>query len=223
VRPDGAGGGTYQLIAGERRWRAARIADLPTVPAIVRDVDGATQAQMALIENIQREDLNPIDRALAYRALLDHLGLTQAELASRLGEDRSSITHFLRLLDLDPSIQEHVRSGKLSLGHAKVLAGVTDPAEQRRLADLAATQALTIRNLERLVEASATQAAAKPEPADKPSAHLQDLERSISRQLSLRVQVRSSARRKGHGKLILHYTSLDQFDELMGKLGVKTE
>ena len=224
VRPDGQGTGAYQLIAGERRWRAARLADLPAIPAIVRDVDGATQAQMALIENIQRENLNPLDRALAYRALMDHLGLTQAELASRLGEDRSTVANFLRLLDLSEPVRQLVREDQLSLGHAKLLAGVTDTSEQERLARLVVSQSLSVRNLERLIAVgmAAAEAKEKDNPTG-PSAYLKDLERSLSRQLSMRVQVRASSRQKGRGKLILHYTSLDQFDDLMGRLGAKTE
>jgi len=221
VRPDGQGGNTYQLIAGERRWRAAKLAELPTLPAIVRDVDGPTQAQMALIENIQREDLNPLDRARAYQTLLNHLGLTQAELAGRLGEDRSTVTHFLRILDLPEPVQGLIGEGRLTLAHAKLLGSVADPAEQQRLADLAVAQSLSVRNLERLIQGQALASAPKA-PAPGASAHMKELERSLSRQLSLRVQVRGS-RKKGHGRLVLHYTSLDQFDELMGRLGVKTD
>jgi ParB family chromosome partitioning protein len=220
VRPDGQGGDTYQLIAGERRWRAAKLADLPTLPAIVRDVDGPTQAQMALIENIQREDLNPLDRARAYQTLLQHLGLTQAELAGRLGEDRSTITHFLRVLELPESVQAFIGEGRLTLAHAKLLNGVTDPAEQQRLAELAVAQSLSVRNLERLIQGNA--AAAPKAPPAVASAHVKELERSLSRQLSLRVQLRSS-RKKGHGRLVLHFSSLDQFDELMTRLGVRTD
>ena len=219
VRPAGNDG--YQLIAGERRWRAAKLAELPTIPAIVRDVDGATQAQMALIENIQREDLNPLDRAFAYKILLDHLGLTQTELAGRIGEDRSTIAHFLRLLEMPESVQTLVGDGHLSMAHAKVLGGVTDPAEQQRLGELAAAQSLSVRNLERLVQGDTT--AAKPAPPPPAaSAHVKDLERSLSRQLAMRVQVRAS-RKKGQGRLVLHFTSLDQFDELMAKLGVRMD
>jgi ParB family chromosome partitioning protein len=221
VRPDGAGGDTYQLIAGERRWRAAKLAELATLPAIVRDVDGPTQAQMALIENIQREDLNPLDRARAYQTLLQHLGLTQAELAGRLGEDRSTVTHFLRILELPEPVQAFIGEGRLTLAHAKLLGGIVDPAEQQRLAELAVAQSLSVRNLERLVQGGATSAPPKAAPAPT-SAHMKDLERSLSRQLSLRVQVRGS-RKKGHGRLVLHYSSLDQFDDLMSRLGVRTE
>lgn len=212
--------GGYQLIAGERRFRAARIAGLSEIPAILREVDGYTQAQMALVENIHRTDLNPLERAFAYSALLNQLGLTQAELATRLGEQRSSVANFLRLLELQPSVQEFVRDGKLSLGHAKVLAGVTDAAEQQRLADLCVSQDLSVRNLERLLEVPTAAPAAK-EP-EAPSAHVRDLEASLSRQLGLRVQVRNGAR-KGRGRLVIHYNSLDQFDEFMKRLGVELD
>ncbi len=217
----GTAEGAYELIAGERRWRAAKIAGLATLPVILRDVDPVMQAQMALIENIQRQDLNPIDRAAAYRALLANLGLTQAELADRLGEDRSVIGHYLRLLDLTPAVQAMVADSRLSVGHAKVLAGVTDAGEQTRLAELAVTQGLNIRNLERLLStAGAGQVPEHPGPVS--SAHLADLEISLSRQLGMRVQVRASGG-KGRGRLVFHYGSLDQFDDLMIRLGVASE
>ena len=130
----------YQLIAGERRLRAAKLAGLKTIPGIVRDVDSYAQAQMALVENIQREDLNPIDRAQAYRTLASQLGLTQQELATRLGEDRTTIAHFLRVLELSEPVRELIRGGKLSFGHAKLLAGVSDILEQQRLAELCIAQ-----------------------------------------------------------------------------------
>jgi ParB family chromosome partitioning protein len=209
----------FQLIAGERRLRAAKLAGLPTIPAIVRSVDGFSQAQMALVENIQREDLNPIERAQAYRALLDQLGLTQAELAGRLGEDRSSIANFLRLLDLIDPVQSMVRDGQLSLGHAKILAGVGEPVEQERLARLVVAQGLSVRNLERLVQGKTATAA--PRAVGAGSAHLQDLERTLARQLGMRVQLRAA--KKGKGRLIVHYASLDEFDDLLSRLGVKAE
>lgn len=216
VRRTGVG---HQLIAGERRLRAAKLAGLKSIPAIVRDVDAFTQAQMALVENIQREDLNPIDRAQSYRTLSDQLGLTQAELAARLGEDRSSVANFMRLLELAEPVRDLVRQGRLSLGHAKVIAGVADLLEQQRLAETVVAQELSVRNLERMLQ---------DRPADPPpprqagaSAHLVDLEKTISRQLGMRVQVRSGS--KGKGRLTIHYASLDQFDELLGKLGVRIE
>jgi ParB family chromosome partitioning protein len=212
--------GGYQLIAGERRLRAAKMAGLKAIPAIVRDVDGLTQAQMALVENIQREDLNPLDRAAAYRALMDQLGLTQAELAGRLGEDRSGIANHLRLLELTEPVREYLRVGRLTLGHAKLLAGVADVLDQQRLAELVVAQDLSVRNLERMIQSPATPRAAKSPGVG--SAYITDLEKTISRQLGMRVQVRRSGS-KGRGRLVIHYGSLDQFDQLVAKLGVAIE
>jgi ParB family chromosome partitioning protein len=209
----------YQLIAGERRLRAAKIAGLKTIPAIVREVDSFSQAQMALVENIQREDLNPIDRAQAYRALATQLGLTQQELASRLGEDRSSIANFMRLLELAEPVRELVRVGKISLGHAKLLAGIDDTIEQQRIAELCLSQELSVRNLERLLASYEAENSTSREKGVSP--HLADLEKTIARQLGMRVQVRSN--KSGRGRLVVHYASLDQFDELMQRMNVKTE
>lgn len=206
----------YQLIAGERRFRAAKLAGLTEIPAIVREADAYTQAQMALVENIHREDLNPLERALAYSGLMTQLGLTQAELAARLGEQRSSVANYLRLLDLTEPVRMLVRDGKISLGHAKVLAGVADATEQERLASLCVAEDLSVRNLERLI--TAPQAEATPKPA--PSAHLKDLETNLSRELGLRVQVRGAAKK---GRLIIHYNNLDQFDELLKRMSVQLE
>lgn len=215
VRP---AGDRFELIAGERRWRAAKAAGLETVRAIIRESSAFEQAQMALIENIQRENLNPIDRALAYKSLMTQLGLTQAELASRLGEERSSIANYLRLLDLQPAVQTMVANGELSLGHAKVLAGVSDAADQERLAKIVVGQSLSVRNLERQVQGSSSTSA--PARAVAPAtAHYQELEKNLSRELGLRVQLRPAAK-KGKGRLILHYGSLDQFDQLVNRLGV---
>jgi ParB family chromosome partitioning protein len=209
----------FELIAGHRRWRAAKLAGLTEVPAFSRDVDSYEQAQMALVENIQREDLNPIERAQAYRALMDQLGLTQAELATRMGEDRSSIANYLRLLDLTEAVRVMVRDGRLSLGHAKLLAGVADILQQQRLAETVIAQGLSVRGLERMLQSEPTGKPLRKAPAV--SAHLADLEKSLARQLGLRVQIWSNT--KGRGRLILHYGSLDQFDEIVHKLGGKPE
>ncbi len=219
VRPAGEGSeGKYELIAGERRWRAALLANIATIPAIVRDVDALTQAQLAMIENIQREDLNPIDRALGYQVLVKELGLTQAELAGRLGEDRSTIANFLRLLELTEAAKEMVRSGKLTVGHAKLLAGVTDILRQQKLAELAVSQGLSVRNLERILQEQAAGQQPKQTRASL-SPHMQDVEKTLCRQLGLRVQLRAS-RERGKGRLVFHYSNLDQFDEIMDRLGV---
>lgn len=215
VRRTPAGG--FQLIAGERRLRAARLAGLATLPALLRNVDGFTQAQLALVENLHRDDLNPMDRAEGFRQLMEQLGLTQAELATRLGLERSSIANHLRLLELAEPVQKRVREGKLSLGHAKVLAGLADLGEQARLAELVVAQDLSVRNLERLLASPATPPA--PRASAATPAHLREVETSISRQLGLRVQMRAASKTKG--RLVIHYRSLDEFDALIQRLGVK--
>lgn len=217
VKPRGAGG--WELIAGERRLRAARLAGLAEVPVIVRDADELAQAQLALVENVQREDLNPIDRADGYRSLLGQLGLTQAELAARLGEDRGTISNHVRLLELPEPIRALVRDGKLPLGHAKVIGGVADPKEQARLADLVVSQELSVRNLERILQ---TPAVAPPKPKKGSDAHQREVEQSIAHQVGLRVQLRSGPK-KGRGSVVLHYASLDEFDDLMERLGVELD
>jgi ParB family chromosome partitioning protein len=150
---------------------------------------------------------------------MEQLGLTQIELAARLGEDRSTIANFLRLLDLAPTVRDKVADNQLSVGHAKLLAALP-PQEQERLANLAVSQGLSVRNLERLSQQGGD---AKPAPAPKSatSAHLQELERSITRQVGLRAQIHSGAKNKG--RLVIHYASLDQFDTLLERLGIKLE
>ena len=214
VRPAGE---RFELIAGERRLRAARLAGLKELPAIVRDVDRPTQAQWALVENIQREKLNPIDRAVAYQDLLTQLNLTQAELAQRLGEQRSSIANHLRLLDLMPFVRDLVSTGVLTLGHAKVLAGLTDIQEQQRLANLIVSRGLSVRELERLAEKAGDPKVLTAKDM-RLSAHLTDLERRLTQHVGLRVSFQKSAA-KGKGKVVIHYASLDQFDALLQKLG----
>lgn len=206
----------FELIAGERRLRAAKLAGLRAIPGIVKEVDGLTQAQFALVENIQREDLNPVDRAHAYKTLVDELGLSHAELATRLGEDRSSVSNHLRLLDLAVPVRDLLRRGELSFGHAKVLAGVVDVLEQERLAKLVVQHGLSVRNLENSLKSGRTSTKTS-EPAVSP--HIKGIERAISRQLGMKVAVRS--RVKGRGRLVINYSTLNQFDELMTKLGVK--
>lgn len=215
--------GGYELIAGERRLRASKLAGLSTVPCVVKEVDGLTQAQMALVENIQREDLPALERAAAYKVLLTQLGLTQSELAVRLGEDRSTVANYVRLLELAEPVRRWIKDGLLSLGHAKLLAGVLDVLEQERLGKLVVAQGLSVRNLEKMILAG-------PLPVEKGvedknagrDAHFAELEKSIARQLGMRVQLRAG-RSKGKGKMTISYGSLEQFDQLMEKLGVAME
>ena len=150
-----AGDGTYQIIAGERRWRAARIAGLRTVPAYVRTVTDSEVTEMALIENIQREDLNAIEVALAFRKLIDTYNLTQDRLSERLGKKRATIANHLRLLKLPAEIQLGLRDHKLEMGHARALLSVADPKEQLKLYNLIIKEGLTVRRVEELARLGA--------------------------------------------------------------------
>jgi ParB family chromosome partitioning protein len=147
-------GGRFELVAGERRWRAAQRAGLRKVPAVLRDVSDEKLLEIAIIENIQREDLNPIEEAGAYKKLIEALGLTQEMVAERVGRDRSYITNYLRLLRLPEDLQELLQVGRLSTGHARTLLGVDDVALQRRLARKIIDQDLSVRATERLVRLS---------------------------------------------------------------------
>jgi ParB family transcriptional regulator, chromosome partitioning protein len=144
-------GNNYELIAGERRWRAAQLAGLTHVPVVVRSVPDEKVLELALIENIQREDLNPIEEAQAYKKLIDSIGLTQESLAERVGRDRSYITNYLRLLRLPQDIQRLIEEGRLSTGHARTLLGTSDSDTQRRIARRIIERGLSVRETERLV------------------------------------------------------------------------
>lgn len=142
----------YELIAGERRWRAAGMAGLETIPAIIRDVDDARSLEMALIENISRVDLNPIDTARAYASLQEDFGITQEALSSKLGRSRSSVANTLRLLDLPDEVQAYIATGKLTEGHGRALLSVGDRRRQRKLASRMATRGISVRQAEKLVK-----------------------------------------------------------------------
>jgi ParB family transcriptional regulator, chromosome partitioning protein len=214
----------YQLIAGHRRTQAAKLAGLSRIPAIVRhDSTDERQAEWALVENIQRDDLNAIDRAKAYRSYIETFNLTHAQAAERLGEDRTTITNFLRLLELNPGVQDLVGRGILSAGHAKVLAGVTDPPRQDALANRAVAEGVSVRKLEEWasasdgpVEAETTEVAGHIRTLVAKSAHVVELEQELSRKLGTRLRIFPS-KKKNTGKIVIQYFSLDEFDRIVEK------
>jgi len=218
--------GRYQLIAGHRRTEAARKAGLTEIPAIIRmDASAETQAEWALIENIQRQDLNPIERARAYRAYIDRFNVTHSDAAARLGEERTVVSNFLRLLELNPGVQELIARGLLSAGHAKVLAGMTDKALQDNLANQTIKDGLSVRRLEELASqtpVTTPPAEATPDAAGSPRAmtarspHILELEQDLSRKLGTKVRIIPS-KKKNTGKLIIQYFSLDEFDRIVEK------
>ena len=212
ARPIGAG--RYEIVAGERRWRAARMAGLTSVPALVREVADRQALAIALIENLQREDLNPLDEATGIKRLTEEFGMTHAEAAEAVGRSRAAITNALRLLELAPPVQELVREGKLDMGHARALLAL--PAlKQIEFAREAVARQLSVRQVEkRVAHLSARGTARARVGGDRDVARLED---ELSGQLGTTVSIRTGAK-PGSGKLVIHYSSLDQFDALLNRL-----
>ena len=216
VRPLGPG---YQLIAGERRFRAAQLASLTTIPALVRQATDEQMLEWALIENIHRTDLNPIERAKAYQNYISTFALTQAEAAERLGEDRSVIANYLRLLDLPAEIKQMLAEEQLTAGHARAILALPTDELRRKLANRALAGRLSVREVERLVQRYlASTSEARTTARSKP-AHIIDLERKLSSQLGTKVTIET--RKKGQrGKIIIEFYSLDEFDSIAERLGL---
>ena len=212
VRPCASGAAGYEIVAGERRWRAAQRAGLHEVPAVVRTLSDQETLELALIENIQRSDLSPLDEAQAFRRLIDEFGHTQDELATAIGKSRSHIANTLRLLALPAAVQALMDGGSLSAGHARALLGSQEP---ERLARLVSERQLNVRETEELVrrEAARPRQARPRGRAEDP--HVRELEERLTSSLGLEVGIR--AKGKG-GMLTIHYHDLDQLDGLIRRL-----
>jgi ParB family chromosome partitioning protein len=197
------GDGTYTLIAGERRWRACQMAGIEQLPVIIKDVSPQDRLELALIENIQRADLNPIEEAMAYHQLVEEFGLTQAKMAERVGKSRSEVANRLRLLELPPDVQQAVTDEKLSYGHARVLAGLPTPEAQRSLMGTILKQALSVRQAEAI--AQKLKEGDPPLRRERPrlSPELEHLESRLRERLGTRVTLQRS--RQGTGKVIIHF------------------
>lgn len=186
-------GQVLQIVAGERRWRAAKQAGLTEVPVIIRETTDQESAVFALVENLQREDLNPLEKAQAFKTLQQQLGAKQEEVAQRVGLDRSTVANFMRLLELAPAVQQHVSRGTLSMGHARALLGAKDPEVQTRLADEAIRQSLSVRALEELVRQANVGPAVPVKKKDAKqikAAWLKEIEETLTETLSTSVNVR---------------------------------
>jgi len=219
VRP--VGDDRYELIAGERRWRAAKRAGLPTIPVLVRDVEASGALERALVENVQRQDLNPLEEAAAYQQLIEDFGLTHEDVARQIGKSRSAISNSLRLLQLPPTIQALVVNGQLSAGHARALLGTPDRAYQETLARRAATESLSVRDVEEAVRARGE----APTPTAAPTADgphssssrrlrppgLLELEELLSDRLDTRVKVSMGAKR---GKVVIDFATLEDLERI---------
>jgi ParB family chromosome partitioning protein len=214
VRPVG-NDSTYQIVAGERRWRAAQRAGLHTIPVLVRELSDKEVLEIAIIENVQRADLNPVEEAMGYQQLIDSFDYTQQQLAESIGKSRSHIANTLRLMTLPTTVLDQLQQGSLTAGHARALIATDDPAG---LAQKIVALGLSVRQAEALArnkaEASDNQTA---EP--KGQSDLRAIEKAISETLGLRVSLQPGAGEKG--KLVINFKTLEQFEELCAKLGAK--
>ena len=207
-------GERYEILAGERRWRAARIAGLATVPALVREVADKQALAVALIENIQREDLNPLEQANGIQRLIQEFGMTHVQAAEAVGRSRSGVPNLLRLLELAPPLRELLAQGRLDMGHARALLALTD-ARQIELARVAAEKQLSVREVERRVARAARKPAARlGAKADRDVARFEE---ELSERLGTTVQIKAGLK-KGSGKLVISYASLEQLETLLAKL-----
>jgi ParB family chromosome partitioning protein len=213
VRRLGSGG--YEIIAGERRWRAARLAGLPEVPVLIREVPDEAALAMSLIENIQRENLNPLEEAAGLQRLIDEFSLTHQRVAEAVGRSRSAVTNLLRLLNLAPPVQELLMQGGLDMGHARALLGLPVPPQIEAAQEIASKK-LSVREAERLVERLQNPPAKREVVVDRDVLNLQE---NLAEKLGARVTLKPS--KNGKGKLIIDYDDLEQLDTIIGRLQVK--
>lgn len=211
-------GGRHEIIAGERRWRAAQLAGLTEVPVVIREVPDQSALAMALVENIQREDLNPLEEANGLQRLIDEFSLTHQEAADVVGRSRTAVTNLLRLLSLTKQVQELVFQGSLDMGHARAVLGLEGPT-QVRIAQQVVERNLSVRETEQLVNDTLhpkIDTTGTPRPRERVSRDVQRLEDELADQLGTTVEIR--AKKDGSGRLVLAYGTLDQLDGLLAKL-----
>jgi len=213
VRPLSSGSGHYELIAGERRWRAAQLAGLHEIPAVIRDVTDQQAMAMGLIENIQRQELNPIEEAIALKRLIEEFSITQQEAADAVGRSRVAVANLLRLLTLEPEVKTMLEAGKLEMGHARALLGLLGSA-QREAAHKVVAKGLSVRETEQLVRKSSEPA--KPKASNKLDPDTRKLQDDLSEKLGAKVQFQHSA--NGKGKMVIHYNSLDELDGILNHI-----
>lgn len=215
VRPMGDG---YQLIAGERRLRAVGIAGKEVIPAIIKSATEDQMLEWALVENIHRADLNPLERAQAYQNYISNFSLTQNEASVRLGEDRSTIANYMRLLELPQEIKQMLSRQEMTMGHARALLAFNSPEKQIHWAHKVIEKSLSVRELEKQIQAELRNEAAEPKKEKVKSAHLQELENEITQSLGTRVSIRTSGRKGHRGKIVIEFYNLDDFDRIREKL-----
>ena len=216
VRP--LAGGGYQLVAGERRWRASRMAGLSEVPVVIREMTDSEMTQIALIENLQREDLNSVEEALGYKSLMDAYNLTQDEVAKAVGKSRPAVANVMRLLNLPEEIQDMLKEGEISAGHARALLGIVDKETMIKIAKSIASQDLTVRDVERLAKKQSSDKKPKAEKQHQKRAPIYDeVELSLNEHLSRRVKVMND--KENNGTLQIEFYSEDDLVQLAKLLG----
>ena len=211
VRPGSEG--SYKIVAGERRWRAARLAGLERIPAIIREMSDSDAYSVALVENLQREDLNPVEEAEGYKQLADTQGWTQEQIASRVGKSRPAVAHAMRLLTLPDSVLSLLRDGKITAGHARAILAIPDDSVKQRVAELVAEKDLSVREAERLSRISAPRQPSAKTPSDPIAS---EVELALKDALGDNVKVKYSG---GKGTLSLDFYSKEQLFEFANKLG----
>jgi ParB family chromosome partitioning protein len=221
VRPlptlDPSGAKRYEIVAGERRWRAAQIAGLDKVPVVVRDMPDSAAIAVAIIENIQREDLNPLEEAHALRRLIDEFDLTHQDVADAIGRSRTAVSNILRLQDLGERAKALLQNGELEMGHARALLGISDGRMQAEVAALVAKKGLSVRETERLIKrvTGGTDMAGGKKSSDL-DPDIRRLQDDLAERLGARVSIQHGS--KGHGKLVVAYNSLDELDGILAHI-----
>ena len=215
----------YELIAGERRWRAAQSLELPAVPVVIREADDHTTLELMLIENLQREDLNPIEEAAGYQQLINEFKLRQEDVATKVGRNRASVANALRLLSLPQEIQAWISQGQISTGHAKAILGLDSAEDRYAAAQNVIRNGLSVREIETMVAQwrgrQMTPASKDPAPPPVPrDVHVAHLENEIQQRFSTKVQLRY---RKGKGSVTIHFFSDDELDRLLNIFSVKVD
>ena len=219
VRPEA--NGRFQLIAGERRWRASQLAGKETIPAILRQVSDEQAMEITIVENLQRSDLNPMEQARAFDRLSREFHMTQEQMAQRTGKDRATVANFLRLLKLPSSVQARVESGQLTFGHARALLALQEPDEMEKAAQRIADRSLSVRQTESYVQElidPSRKAKKGTKPAPQVDPNVRDAQEQLQRALGLKVTIEDH---NGRGKVIIEYARLEDFDALMERFAVE--
>jgi len=208
------GDGTFRIIAGERRWRASKIAGLERIPAVIKDVSPVEAVEIALIENIQREDLDPVETASAFDKLIREFNLTQEELSTRVGKDRATIANYLRILKLPDEVKHYLKQGTITMGHAKAILSIEDTQRQIEIANIVARKSLSVRQTEELVKKTD-----KPKRLKEKLAEIEELEERLTSELGAKVKILHKGKK---GKLEIFYNSLDELDGILQRIFKKS-